>query len=389
MIEPLGRGKKQDSLICTKETSAMLTHLSLFTGIGGIDIAAEAAGFETVGQCEFADYPTKVLEKHWPTVPRWRDIHDVTANDFRLRTGIESPTIISGGFPCQPFSVAGKQKGEADDRHLWPEMLRIIQELTPHWVIGENVPGIMSIAGDAVCQGLEREGYEVGIFNYEAASIGAPHRRARVFFVAHARYCGCAKQADEGEQPRGADAFGAGEITPHTHSTRKSQPQRCICNIGGWTGNGCHYVSDPNSAQSTRLPWGKKAENTSLGVTCGYVPNPHNRGRPMRRDGQLSTTPPPNRSGAHHRAGTQEYEPGQWGPAEPGMGGVANGLPAWLDGFGHIVWPPEPDIPRLAHGVPDRRDRLKCLGNAVVPAQIYPILAAIAQVEREGMSTNG
>jgi len=164
-----------------------LTHMSLFSGIGGIDLAAEWAGFETVGQCEWADYPTKVLEKHWPDVPRWRDIRSVTANSFRERTGLGTVDLVSGGFPCQPFSVAGKQKGKEDDRYLWPEMCRVIRELTPDWVVGENVSGVLSIAGDEICADLEREGYKVGIFNYEAAAVGALHRRERVFFVAHAK----------------------------------------------------------------------------------------------------------------------------------------------------------------------------------------------------------
>ena len=162
-----------------------LTHLSLFSGIGGIDLAAEWAGFETVGQCEWADYQIKVLEKHWPNVARWRDIRMLTKESFYEKTGHRTVDLISGGFPCQPFSVAGRQRGREDERFLWPEMLRVIKDLEPTWVIGENVPGVIRIAGRQICEELESSGYDAAVFNFEAAAIGAAHRRARVFFVAN------------------------------------------------------------------------------------------------------------------------------------------------------------------------------------------------------------
>jgi len=162
-----------------------LTHLSLFSGIGGLDLAAEWAGFKTVGQCEWADYPTKVLERHWPDVERWRDIHELSAVEFYRRTGIKPGqlTCISGGFPCQPHSVIGSRKAETDERHLWPEYMRVVRELRPRWVVGENVNGILSTIHESVCSDLESEGYEVRTFSVPAHAVGAHHERYRVFIV--------------------------------------------------------------------------------------------------------------------------------------------------------------------------------------------------------------
>jgi DNA (cytosine-5)-methyltransferase 1 len=154
-----------------------MTHLSLFTGIGGLDLAAERAGFETVGQCEWADYPTKVIEKHWPDVPRWRDIHGLTADDFRRKTGLDRPTIISGGFPCQPHSVAGQRKASDDERDLWGEMRRVIGELQPRWIVAENVRGLLSSEDGRFFRGILRDfaemGYDAGWCTFRAADVGS------------------------------------------------------------------------------------------------------------------------------------------------------------------------------------------------------------------------
>lgn len=157
-----------------------LTHLSLFSGIGGLDLAAEWAGFITVAQCEWADYPTKVLEKHWPDVPRWRDIRTLTGESFYERTGLRTVDVISGGFPCQPHSVIGKRRAENDERHLWPEFIRVVREIRPKYVIGENVNGILSTIHESVCTDLEKEGYKVRTYSTPACAVGAHHERYRV-----------------------------------------------------------------------------------------------------------------------------------------------------------------------------------------------------------------
>jgi len=152
-----------------------LTHLSLFTGIGGFDLAAAWTGFKTVGQVEQDPYALRVLRRRFGReIPRWTDIRDLSADDFKRRTGIDSPTLISGGFPCQPFSCAGKREGKEDDRYIWPEMLRVVRELRPSWMVGENVAGFANMALESCCSDLEDEGYTVRAFLIPAAGESEP-----------------------------------------------------------------------------------------------------------------------------------------------------------------------------------------------------------------------
>jgi DNA (cytosine-5)-methyltransferase 1 len=160
------------------------THLSLFSGIGAIDLAFEWAGFKTVGQVELADWPYLKLTEIWPDVPKWRNVKRVTKKSL-VRAGIKSQiTVLSGGFPCQPFSTSGKRQGKEDDRHLWPEMFRLVRECRPAWVLGENVTGIIGMELDNALADLESAGYTCRAFNIPAVAVGAWHERKRVFIVA-------------------------------------------------------------------------------------------------------------------------------------------------------------------------------------------------------------
>jgi DNA (cytosine-5)-methyltransferase 1 len=161
-----------------------MRHGSLFSGIGGFDLAAEWMGWENVFHCEWMEFPRKVLDYHFPNA----DSHiDICKTDFKKYAN--TIDILTGGFPCQPFSLAGKRKGTDDERYLWNEMLRAIQEIKPRFVIAENVFGITNIDGglvfEQVCLDLETEGYEVQSFIIPAAAKNAPHRRDRCWFIAY------------------------------------------------------------------------------------------------------------------------------------------------------------------------------------------------------------
>jgi len=152
---------------------------SLFSGIGGFDLGLERAGMKIKWQVEIDEFCNRVLEKHWPDVKRYRDIKEIGGEE------LEPVDVVCGGFPCQPFSAAGKRRSKQDDRYLWPEMLRVISTVRPTWVVGENVAGIISLALDDVLADLEDAGYSCGSLVIPACAVNAPHRRDRVWIVAH------------------------------------------------------------------------------------------------------------------------------------------------------------------------------------------------------------
>ncbi len=180
-----------------------LTVLDLFSGIGGFSLGLERAGFDTIAFCEIEPFCRNILSKHWPHVPIAQDIRQLRYENGRLydaeRVIYEGRIdLICGGFPCQPFSVAGRKKGTEDDRDLWPEMFRIIQQAQPSWVVGENVANFVNLAFTRTKIDLEHEGYTVQPFVIPACAIGAPHRRDRVWIVAHTD----GKRCDSGSDHR-------------------------------------------------------------------------------------------------------------------------------------------------------------------------------------------
>ena len=320
-----------------------LTHLSLFSGIGGIDLAAEAAGFETVCQCEWADYPTSILEKRWPEVPRFRDITTLTKEEFFEKTGLKTVTLISGGFPCQPFSSAGRQKGFTDTRYLWPEMARVISELKPHWVLGENVAGFINMGLDKTIFDLERAGYAVQVFVYPACGVGAWHERTRTFIV-------------------GADVS-------HTPCKRR---QECK----GSKEPQCVSVGQRNIPQSEQQR--EQMELAALGG--GVLPDADSFGRLSfdTQTGGVSECKQQCGLGSTDNKAGKSCE--RHGGAQSRLGGMANGISAEMDG--RKLWKREPEnIPRITEETENRALRLKTLGNAVCPPQVYPILKCIADIE--------
>ncbi|WP_199614685.1 DNA cytosine methyltransferase [Paenibacillus alkalitolerans] len=297
--------------------------LSLFSGIGGIDLAGEWAGIETVAFCEREPFCQKVLNKHWPHVPIYDDVCTLTKERL-IEDGIGTIDLIHGGYPCQPFSHAGKREGENDDRHLWPEVRRLIETIKPRWFVGENVAGHVTLGLDDVLSDLGNIGYTAQPFIIPACAVDARHRRDRVFIVANANSARFEEQ----------------------HTTTFTERTGLDTRIPVTTN-----VSD---TASERLSFGGRSQRTESSTE-----DQTRMESEFERRGEVVAYPGGGRYGVQ-----EEQIRTRW------------------DSFKHGgIWTVEPDVGRVANGIPHRVDRLKALGNAVVPQQIYPILAAIKQID--------
>lgn len=296
--------------------------LDIFSGIGGMSLGLERAGFRTIAFCELDPYCREVLAHHWPGVP----IHD----DVRTLRGADVGPVdlVAGGFPCQPVSLAGKRKGAEDARWLWPEMLRIVSELRPRWVLAENVPGLRTLGADRVLADLEAEGYACWPLVVGADDVGAPHRRKRVWIVARRMGDpGCRDDVRGEERPR---AEQAGAVVPGAPSE-----------IGRPAGS-LRWPARPGEPQHA---W----EEPRLAYGSGARRNPRQPGS--------------DREARDEARGQEPERLGGPGRPEQPLGCAVTGLPERLV--------------RRAN-----RAALRALGNAVVPAVVAQIGRAILAADR-------
>jgi DNA (cytosine-5)-methyltransferase 1 len=319
-----------------------MTHASLFSGIGGFDLAAEWMGWNNLFHCEWNPFGQKVLKHHFPNSISYNDI---TKTDFTIHSG--SVDILTGGFPCQPYSTAGKRLGKQDERHLFPEMLRCIKEVKPRWVVGENVRGLVSwnegLVFHEVYDDLEREGYEVQSFLIPAASVGAPHQRYRVWFVAYAN--------DKGG------------------STRFREVQSENGEISKW--NNYAEFSDTNSRNA--------ADTYSRGLEGTIKKRWYSEY--AKRESQINAA----KAFTNTKSIRQEYaledselEGGRfrqsdqrnfWDsfPSKPPLCGGDDGIPRQLDSISFPKW---------------RNESIKAYGNAIVPQVAHQIFKTIEEFEK-------
>tara|TARA_R100000655_G_scaffold91821_2_gene132697 strand:+ start:4138 stop:5034 length:897 start_codon:yes stop_codon:yes gene_type:complete len=292
--------------------------LDLFSGIGGFSLGLEwTGGFETVAFCEIEKFPQQVLKKHWSHVPIYSDVKELTYEKLKA-DGIVRPDIIAGGFPCQPFSVAGKQAGERDERHLWGEMFRLVKECRPSWVIGENVSGHIKLGLDTVLDNLESEGYSARTFSISASSIGAKHKRERVWIIANSECNG---------QFTSKESRGIGETI-----SKESEGSNDSFNVEGASGLSTSEQDVSNSNSE--------------------------RGCSGNASGENATNARELQGGERRNTRTME------------------------------VWDVEPELGRVAHGIPNRSHRIKALGNSVVPQIPMLIGEAILKTIKEESCTH-
>ena len=331
-----------------------MKHGSLFSGIGGFDLAAEWMGWTNVFHCEVNEFGKKVLEHYWPNAISFGNVTDINFRPYR-----GTIDIISGGFPCQPYSSAGKRLGKEDERHLWPEMLRAIREIQPRWIVGENVLGLVNWNGGLVFEevqaDLEAEGYEVQPFILPAASVNAPHRRDRVWFIAYSNERDDGRAARKDERESGAERVQERDAV--RQFAQSGEVQRNATNPDNGFSNkqereiqaGRHTLErggEPNAPDS---------DNEGLeGQTSQRI-----QARPRRRN-KFQNAKPLRGSGENSKTNFQNF------PTQPPICGGDDGLPRELDNITFPKW---------------RNESIKAYGNAIVPQVAHQIFKAIEAYE--------